>query len=117
MRVSTENATKTEWAKNCLAYALVEQDSLLIKKEQIPSGGCELLHYHEATFQFFYVLKGKATFFLAESEIVLKSGEGINVFPKQAHKIMNRHQSLLEFLVISSGKIHNDRINLLANDE
>lgn len=112
MIVNAENSRVREWAKDCLAYALVEQDSLSIKKEQISSGASEQLHYHEYTYQFFYVLKGKATFFIADTEIELKSGEGINVYPKQAHLICNKHKTLLEFLVISSGKIQRDRINL-----
>ena len=112
MILNEQNVKKNEWAKNCLAFTFVNQDALTIKKEQIPYGTGERLHYHECTYQFFYVLKGKATFFIADTEIELKSGEGINVYPKQAHLICNKHKTLLEFLVISSGKIERDRINL-----
>ena len=83
-----------------------------IKQEQIPAGCGEQLHFHKTASQFFYILKGTATFFIEGDSYHLNSGDGIAVYPEQKHRIYNEGAELLEFIVYSQPSANNDRVNL-----
>jgi len=41
-----------------------------------------------------------------------KENQGIHIKPNQKHKLFNKSQKNLEFIVVSEPKSHGDRVNL-----
>lgn len=78
----------------------------------MPSGTREQRHYHSLATQFFYILDGRATFYIGYSVIELNARQGITILPGTHHYIANETEYILEFLVISQPPTQSDRINL-----
>ena len=76
----------------------------------MPPGAAEARHKHAAAQQFFYILKGEATFELEGETLLLKPGEGLHIRPGQVHRISNETRELLAFLVVSEPHAHGDRV-------
>ena len=111
-KVSYKNAPSYIWGDNCKSWVLSDHQSLSVKEEMMPPGTKEQLHYHQKSIQFFYILKGEATFFINNQHHQLKSFDGITILPNQQHFISNEGIDDLLFLVISHPETTNDRINL-----
>jgi len=47
-----------QWGDGCDGWNLVDEPTLSVKKERMPPGTTEALHYHENAQQFFFILKG-----------------------------------------------------------
>jgi len=80
-------------------------------QERMPPGAFEQIHFHEKSRQFFYILKGTATFFVGSEKIILKPQEGIEIEPGALHQVRNDDKEDLEFILFSSPSTHNDRVN------
>ncbi|MEH6306233.1 cupin domain-containing protein [Olivibacter sp. CPCC 100613] len=107
-----ENSQHYRWGHNCDGWHLVESDALSIIQEIMPPDRSEKLHYHEYAQQFFYILKGTASFEIDGEIFEVTENTGFHVFPKQKHRILNKTNSQLEFIVTSQPKSHEDRIEL-----
>lgn len=105
------------WGKYCESWILNDSQNLSVKQEKMPPNTSEKLHFHEIAEQFFYILKGEATFHINEEKVFIKVGESISVLPKSHHYISNESQENLEFLVISNPSTNNDRIEINNNHE
>ena len=70
------------------------------------------LHFHTHAQQFFFILKGSATFYLEENKITVTEQKGILIQPKSEHFIANETTDQLEFLVISQPTTNNDRTTI-----
>lgn len=101
-----------KWGENCDGWHLVKWDTLSIIQEKMPARTYESAHYHEHAQQFFYILKGTARFEIDGESYELSEGQGIHIFPKQKHRILNNTDLSLEFTVTSQPKSHGDRIEL-----
>ncbi|ANH82250.1 cupin [Niabella ginsenosidivorans] len=99
------------WGPGCRA-AVLSADHLSVKQETIPAGSGEQLHYHNRAVQFFYILKGTATFEIDQVSFQLQQREGIEIQAGQKHRICNEHEELLEFIVYSQPSTEKDRVNL-----
>jgi len=77
----------------------------------VPSGSSEVRHLHNQAEQFFYVLNGIATLEVAGSIHTLRPNEGFHVLAGMPHTLSNAHDSLLEFIVVSTPPSHGDREN------
>jgi len=100
-----------KWGSDCDGWNLVDEDALSVKQELMPSGAEEVKHFHEAAQQFFYILKGKATFEIENSVIEVNAGEGLHIEASKKHRIINKEQDDLEFILCSQPSTKNDRIN------
>lgn len=109
---SKNNSEHYIWGDHCDSWILKNDVHLSVKQEIMPSGTSEKLHFHHFAEQFFYILKGKAVFFIDGEKLSVKSGESITITPKSKHYIANESNEDLEFLVISSPSTDNDRINI-----
>ena len=107
-----ENSDHYFWGKKCEGFQLLKSEELSIIQEIMPPKTSEILHYHNNSQQFFYILKGKATFEINGKKMMVEKESGILIKPKQRHKIYNNEASNLEFLVISQPTTKNDRINI-----
>ncbi len=101
-----------QWGNACDGWNLVEDESLSIKQERMPAGSSEDLHYHQKSQQFFFILKGIATFEIDNKTIEVKEQEGLHIKAGSKHRIINNTKDDLEFILSSQPSTINDRINL-----
>ena len=109
-KISLATAPSYPWGNACTGWHLVQNPQLGVIQETMPPGTAEVRHYHERTQQFFYILRGEATFELAGETLRLLPGEGIHVEPETPHQLRNEAQVSLHFLVVSTPHAHGDRV-------
>lgn len=100
-----------QWGDGCEGWILVDTPELSVKQERMPPGSAELLHYHQAAQQFFYILRGEAVFEVEGKGTVVRAGQGFHIAAGQKHRIINRAASPLEFVLSSQPSTNNDRFN------
>ena len=99
------------WGHHCDGWNLVEEAALSVKQERMPAGTSEAKHYHQKAQQFFYILKGIATFEIESNIVQVKAGEGLHILAGQKHKIANHTTEDLEFILCAQPSTAHDRIN------
>lgn len=107
---SHATAPHYSWGQGCDGWHLAKADGLSVIQERMPPGTSETRHYHERARQFFYVLRGTASFELEGRVHALGPGDGIEVPPLAPHTMVNRSPGDLEFLVVSAPPSHGDRV-------
>jgi len=110
--IDKETAQHYVWGSNCDSWILVDTPGLSVKQESMPGHTREKLHFHTTAQQFFYILKGTATFYVEESKIVVTEQKGISVDPQTKHYIANETTEPLDFLVISQPTTNHDRTTI-----
>lgn len=109
-KVSKQESLKHyQWGEGCDGWNLVDEPSLSVKQERMPAGTAEALHYHQQAQQFFFILKGSATFEIDNEKIIINEQEGIQIKPGQIHRIINHTASEIEFILSSQPSTVNDR--------
>lgn len=111
-RISIENAPFYKWGNSCDSWILAYTPGLSVKLESLPPDTREKLHFHAKAQQFFFILKGTATFYVDDNMEVLSEHNGILVTAETRHYIANQSSTELRFLVISQPAINSDRINI-----
>ena len=112
-KVSKQEALQHyKWGNDCDGWNFVDGPALSVKQERMPAGTAEVMHYHEKAQQFFFILKGVATFDIDEETITVNEQEGIQIQPGQKHRISNHTDSDIEFILSSQPSTAGDRINL-----
>lgn len=109
---SIQTAKHFPWGNGCDGWWLKQDKNFTVIQEAMPAGTSELKHYHEKTEQFFYVLDGLLNIEMSDTCYQVANNQGITVPPKMIHKVSNRSNRTVSFLVISCPDSHNDRINL-----
>ena len=109
MAINKQNSDKYIWANECFGWHLLNSPSLSVIQETMPTGMQEALHLHHKSQQFFFILKGVATFKVDGKKHTINAGEGIHIVKGQAHQVSNQSDDELEFLVISEPHAHGDR--------
>jgi mannose-6-phosphate isomerase-like protein (cupin superfamily) len=99
------------WGEDCIAWVFVDTDELSVKQERMPQHTAEALHYHEKAQQFFFILKGIATFEVEGKESIVKANEGFYIDPGIKHRIINNSSEDLEFILGSQPSTNKDRFN------
>lgn len=112
MIATLNNSSHYFWGDKCDSWVLCEEEQLNVKYEKMPPQTQEQLHFHQQTLQFFFVLKGKATFTLNGEEHTVLPQQGITIHPHTQHFIANVGDADLEFLVISQPPVGSDRVNI-----
>ncbi len=112
MFTSIENAEHYVWGAVCDGWHLLKRDDISVIQERVPAGAAEVLHYHNTTRQFFYILEGEVTMMFEDREIGLRKGEGMEIAPKIRHQFKNKSNQDVHFLVISVPTTRGDRVNL-----
>ena len=107
-----QSLTHYQWGDGCDGWNLVDKPELSVKQERMPAGTAEQLHYHERAQQFFFILKGTATFEIDGELIEVNEQEGIEIKKGTKHRISNNTGEDLEFILSSQPSTQNDRINL-----
>ena len=109
--VSAASAEHYRWGAASEGWHLLQRDDLSIIQESVPAGEAEVRHYHQRARQFFFILEGQGTMLLADEEIWLEQGCGLEIPPGVPHQFCNRSDHEVHFLVISMPRSHGDRIN------
>jgi mannose-6-phosphate isomerase-like protein (cupin superfamily) len=97
------------WGGHCDAWDLVDQPDLSVKMEKMPPHTGEQEHYHQRARQFFFILKGTASFQTEEGKIAVNAQEGLEIRPGLRHRILNEGPEDLEFLLCSQPAAAGDR--------
>ena len=106
---SKQNTEHYVWGGNCDSWVLLDSQELAIKQEIMPPKSKEILHFHKNAQQFFFILKGKATFIVDGETFEIAENSGFHIEPNKNHLIRNPSDIDLEFLVISNPSTNNDR--------
>jgi mannose-6-phosphate isomerase-like protein (cupin superfamily) len=101
-----------KWGNECDACVLVNEPELSVKLEQMPAGASEQMHFHARVQQFFYVLAGEAVMEIDGKMLQLSKSEGVLIKPGAAHRIMNKGDETLRFVVTSQPGVGSDRTNV-----
>jgi mannose-6-phosphate isomerase-like protein (cupin superfamily) len=110
--IDKQNAQYYTWGKQCDSWVLIDTEALSIKQESMPKGTREKLHFHTNAQQFFFILKGEATFYIDNEKLVLNEQKGIKINANEKHYIANETNMQLDFLVISQPSTKNDRTEI-----
>jgi mannose-6-phosphate isomerase-like protein (cupin superfamily) len=100
-----------KWGQDCDGWNLVDEESISVKQERMPSGATETIHYHNTAQQFFYILKGMAEVEVENKTFQINVGEGLNIKSGITHRIFNSGKEDLEFILCSTPSTVNDRVN------
>ena len=112
MVISIENAEHYIWGEVCDGWQLLKRDDMSVIQERVPAGGTEVMHYHNVSRQFFYILDGEGVMIFDDRQIVLNKGQGIEINPQEKHQFKNQSNADVHFLVISVPSTRGDRINV-----
>ena len=73
--IDKQTAEHYLWGDNCDSWVLADTKGLSVKQDSMPIRSKEKLHFYIKSQQFFFILKGTATFYLDnEKEIVTEVG-------------------------------------------
>jgi mannose-6-phosphate isomerase-like protein (cupin superfamily) len=108
---STEHYT---WGGTCDGWHLLKDPALSVIQERVPPLAGETAHFHTRAHQFFYVLSGTATMEFESESVTFGPRQGLHVPPDTVHRFVNRSDSEVVFLVISSPTTIGDRIDVSA---
>jgi mannose-6-phosphate isomerase-like protein (cupin superfamily) len=111
-KLNLQTAEHYTWGDNCDGWHLVKSPSLSVIRERMPGGSAEKRHYHSRAQQLFYILSGTAQFEVAGEIFLLNDGESLHIMPREKHRIMNKGEADLHFLVISEPHSDGDRIEI-----
>lgn len=112
MAISIQNAEHYIWGEVYDGWHLLKRDDMSVIQERVPAGGAEVMHYHNVSRQFFYILEGQGTMVLEEQTVVLEKGQGIEIAPEVKHQFKNQSNADVDFLVVSVPTTRGDRVNL-----
>lgn len=110
--IDKRSAEYYQWGNNCDSWILVDTPALSVKQEKMGAGTKEKFHFHSNAQQFFFILKGNATFYYDNKKEILLEKQGILIAPMTKHYIANETSETLDFLVISQPDTKHDRTNI-----
>ena len=110
--ISKRNAPSFTWRDVCEGWTLLDTANLHVIQERMPPATCELLHVHTHVRQLYFVLEGEAAIDFDDRTQLLRAGDALAIEPLRPHRMTNRSQQPLEFLVISSAPPRQDREDL-----
>jgi mannose-6-phosphate isomerase-like protein (cupin superfamily) len=110
--VNRGNAEHYTWGGASDGWHLLRTEGLSVIEERVPPGGAEVLHYHEKSHQFFYVLAGEAVMELGDRRVRILPRQGLAIPPRVPHRLRNDGPESLSFLVVSAPRSHGDRVNV-----
>jgi mannose-6-phosphate isomerase-like protein (cupin superfamily) len=110
--ISISDAEHYSWGTDSDGWHLLKRDDFSIIQERVPPGSKEVMHFHESSRQFFYILEGEGRIAFEDRTVPLKKGEGLEILPFTKHRFENHSTADVVFLVISAPKSHGDRVNV-----
>jgi mannose-6-phosphate isomerase-like protein (cupin superfamily) len=107
---SKDNCIKHyQWGEGGHGWVFVDTPGLSVKQELMPAHTSETLHYHKQSQQFFFILKGTATFEVDGETTEVQQGSGFHIEAGKKHNISNDTNEDLEFILSSQPSTNGDR--------
>jgi len=100
-----------KWGNDCDGWVLIDTNALSVKQERMPAQTSEALHYHEKAQQFFFILKGIATFEVENESYTVHTGQGFHIEAGKKLRIINNTSEDIEFILSSQPSTNQDRFN------
>jgi mannose-6-phosphate isomerase-like protein (cupin superfamily) len=110
--VSILKAEHYLWGDACDGWTLLKRDDVSVIQERVPAGCGEVMHFHQNSRQFFFILDGAGVMVFKDQSITLRTGEGLEIAPGTPHQFTNPSQNEVRFLVISVPNHRGDRTNI-----
>ena len=110
--LNIKNTEHYHWGDACEGWHMVTSQELSIIEERMPPNTAERRHVHSKADQFFYVLSGEAQMEIENQSVTLTARTGIFIEHGCRHKIHNRSNQDVTFLVISRPSTRGDRQDL-----
>ena len=110
--ISKRNTPPFNWGDACDGWRLLDAADLQVIQERMPPATSEVMHLHARATQLYFVLEGEAVVDVDGHAEVLRRGEAVVIERSTPHRISNRSETPLEFLVVSSSPTRLDRENL-----
>ena len=110
--VSLINTEHYQWGQQCDGWHLLKRDEVSVIQERVPAGKAEVMHYHNTSRQFFYILEGEGQMRFDNDLLSFHQGEGLEIPPQVKHRFENNSSIDVIFLVISVPKTSGDRIDV-----
>ncbi|MCB0711453.1 MAG: cupin domain-containing protein [Ignavibacteriae bacterium] len=110
--VDIHSAEHYRWGDQCDGWHFLQTDKLSVIREWMSPGTSEVKHYHERADQFFYIVSGRGTMEIGGEVLTIEEDQGLRVSPGIPHRISNRSERDLHFLVISAPQSRGDRIEI-----
>lgn len=107
--VNVGNVEHYTWGEACDGWHLVKSQELSVIEERMPPQTAERRHFHNKADQFFYVLSGEAQMEIEGQMFTLKARSGLFIEHGQRHRISNKSDQDVTFLVISRPTTRGDR--------
>jgi len=98
-----------QWGDGGSGWRLVDQDNLSVIEETLLPGTAEVMHFHAAAEQCFYMLEGCAVMHVETTPVTLTCGMALHIPAGTSHAISNNSDQTIRFLVISTPSTRNDR--------
>jgi len=111
-KITLDNSEQFHWGKAGIGWMLSNSDKVTIVERQLSEGTREVKHYHNKSWQFFYVISGVGTMFIDDDEIEISSDESVEVDPLCKHQFANSGDGILRYLVISIPNSYGDRVEV-----
>jgi mannose-6-phosphate isomerase-like protein (cupin superfamily) len=78
----------------------------------MPPGASDLPHFHRLARQLFFVLEGRLQIEVNQERFDLEAGDSLVVPPERIHRVHNRSDSDVLFLLVSAPSTTGDRENV-----
>ncbi len=111
-KITLENAEQYRWGNAGIGWLLSTSKEITVAERQLSPGVKEIRHYHRKSWQFFYVLSGSGTMWIADDKIELSRNESIEVDAMRPHQFINTGEVPLRYLVISMPNSYDDRVEV-----
>ena len=112
LAVGRDTVASSRWMEVCEGWTLLAQGDLHVMLERMPASTREVRHWHAATRQFYFVLRGQASVVVGDDVVFLEAEHGIEIPAGVVHQMRARGERPLEFLVISTQPPRGDRVDL-----
>ncbi len=110
--IDKKNIKPMEWGNHCESWQLLDKENMGVFHEKMPPNSADVLHKHQFSEQFLYVLHGTVGIVINTDTHYLSSGQGIVITKEVPHKIFNDSKSDVEFILFASPSHRNDRIEI-----
>jgi len=111
-KITLDTADQYRWGDAGMGWLLKVSPEITIAERVLSPGVKEKRHYHEQTWQFFYILSGEGTMHLNEDRFSVTADESIEVDHLCPHQLINTSEEPLRYLVISKPNSFEDRVDL-----
>ena len=111
MIINRETAHHYIWGQDCDGWVYANHPDLLIIEERMPPGTSEHRHHHVRARQFFQAIDGTLTIEIEGQFHDLQAGDGLEIAPGRWHQVINRSETGVRFINVSSPSAHGDRID------